>query len=333
MLPLMTPRPTGIESPAPAQHLWHRLAGVLGRTLACLLVTAGSVGWLRAQEHRDETPAPGAQSSSQSESHYDFDALRQALAAAHRGAEQLPAVHGFAADLRVQELARESAQRIEVELKVRFLDLLDDATGKRKPLIRYQQIDSARTVEFGRDETYYWGNLTGRAEYLTAKEFEADRLSVRRNLKLARQLIAFLDPDQVLGQLTQPSAVQSERLTLGRALDETCRTVRGRLAKFPLRQSEGEDAPVDLKVFVDGNNMLLAVEALPVPGDGKEPTGNGEFLWFSDYRAHEGRQVPMRVRYYSVDDRGARRQQVVVDLTTLNLAPELQADDFARPKQ
>ena len=179
---------------------------------------------------------------------------------------------------------------------------------------------------------------------MQAREMANDREHCRRNIKLARQLIQFLDPAAVLRSLAEPSAVQDEELpvadtdraakALGRPHARVpCRTVGGRLAGFPLRQQSGDDVPVLAKVFVSrDDHRLEALEVRPVGADGKPVAGGGEFLLFSDYQLLAGRLVPMQVRHFAIDADGKRQLQMSVDIVKLDLDAKLTAESFDRPK-
>ena len=270
----------------------------------------------------------------------DLEQLAQRVDKAHFTDPTAQRARGFVAHLRIGGFAKDARQRGELELQVNFLEWNKPATGRPWPLIRYQQIDSARTVEYGRDRRDYWALLDGRVRSLKTRELEVDLESCRRNLRLARQMTRFLEPGVVLRTLMDPGPVLEETLRMGRAPAIACTTVTGKLAGFPLRQIAGNEAPVSARIFIDQAGRLLAIEVAPLteeaPEDPQAPSvGNGEFLFFADYRELGGRLVPMKITHFSVPAAGVRKQQMQVHITTLELDPsqvELDVADFDRPQ-
>jgi hypothetical protein len=262
----------------------------------------------------------------------DVEELAVLVETAHRTAAARP-VTAFRTDLRIQELARAAEQhRGELELSVAFLEW-KQPDGRAWPLIRYKQSDSARAVEQGRDGENYWTVQDGVVHDMGARQFETDLANARRNLKLARQMIQFLDPATVLRRLEQPSAVGETELVLGKKQIGTCHTVSGRLPAFPMRQQSGDDVPVAATVhFARDTHWLTALEVRPLQ-DGKPAATGGEFLLFSEHRVIAGRLVPMRIVHFAIEPDGQRRTQLRIDITRLELDAELQPRDFDRPRK
>lgn len=263
----------------------------------------------------------------------DLQELAQQVETAHRTADA-KAVTGFAADLRVQELARLATEhRGELELSVRFLEWTQPETGKPWPLIRYKQTDSARSVEQGRDRVDYWSCSDGKLQDMRSREMATDLEHCRRNLKLARQMLQFLDPTGLLRSLGTPSAVTDEDLVQGRNPKIACRVVAGTLPAFPLQRQGGDDGKVAVKVYVaKADHRLVGLAVTPLGDEDAPRTADGEFLLFAEHRLLAGRLVPMRVRHFAVDPKGERVLQLGVDLTRLDLEQEPVPADFDRPK-
>jgi hypothetical protein len=271
-------------------------------------------------------------------------ALADAVAKAHRTEDAAP-VSAFGADLRIEELARSAEEhRGQIELSVSFLDWKHPDTGRSYPLIRYKQTDSARSIEQGRDREDYWAYADGKPLDMRSREMATDLDHARRNIKLARQMLQFLDADSVLRALKEPSAVSAEDLAQGRAVKTPCWVVRGKLASFPLRQQEGESAEVDAKIFVSREEQrLVGIEVRPATkqdsaakdgDDGKQatPAQEGEFVLLTEHKTIDGRVVPTRIIHFAIGEDGKRRVQLGIDLTTLKLGSKLEAKDFDRPK-
>lgn len=259
--------------------------------------------------------------------------LTAKVAAAHRTAEAEP-VHGFHADLRLEELARTAEEhRGQIELSVRFLEWQHPDTERPYPLIRYRQTDSARSVEQGRDREDYWAVVDGKPQDMRSREMATDLDHARRNLKLARQLLRFLEPNAVLGDLEDPSPVTAGELVQGRANRTPCWIVEGLLPSFPLRQQSGDDTPVRAKLFVArADDRIVGLEVQATSEKQGEPAPLREFVSFAEHRTVQGRVVPMRMVHFTVDEKGKRNAQLGIDLVTLDLGAKLTAEDFDRPK-
>lgn len=333
MLPAMTFPSADCRTAGPATAAAHLpLRGAMVRTapasrpprrprsssaLAALLL----LGALPAQSGSADAPATDAAAQ-------DLEQLVQQVEQAHRTADAPPVPGGFRATLQIQ--THGSEQRVTVELKVLFREW-ETPAGRSWPLIRYEQIDAAKSAVHGRDTKGFWALLDGRVRDLQHRDLEADYESCRRNLKLARQMLRFLEPAQVLRRLQEPGPVREEVLRLSRGAAVPCRTVSGRLAGFPLRQQAGEDAPVQAKVFVGPEGHLLALEVTPLDENGAPEQGAGEFLYFRDYRELSGRWVPGEVLHFAVPAAGERRLQMEVGLITLALDGDIPPAAFDRP--
>ncbi len=263
----------------------------------------------------------------------DLAELAQQVETTHRTADAKP-VTAFQADLRIQQSARAAeVARGEIELSVSFLEWQKPDSDRPFPLIRYRQTDSARAVEQGRDRVDYWSFADGKPQDMRSREMATDLDHCRRNLKLARQMVQFLDPATVLRSLTEAAPVADETLQQGRVIKISCRVAAGRLAAFPLRQQGGDDAAVAARIFVAADDhRLVALEVRPLDADGKPRRDAGEFLLFAEHRLLAGRLVPMRITHFAIDEQGVRQEQMHVDIVRLDLGADLTAASFDRPK-
>ncbi len=273
--------------------------------------------------------------------------LTELVTSAHRS-ESAEKLTGFRANLRIEELAKSAEEhRGQIELEVAFLDWKHPDTGRAYPLIRYQQTDSARSIEQGRDREDYWAFADGKQLDMRSREMATDLEHARRNIQIARQLLQFVDADALLRALIEPSPVVAEDLIQGRANKEPCWTVSGRLAAFPLRVQDGEAKAVEAKAFIAREtNLLLGIEVRPDAGAQQEPRDEGqqtaeaksdaqtkgEFMLLSEHATIDGRVVPKRVVHFVIDTDGKRRVQMGIDLTTIELGKKLEAAAFDRPK-
>lgn len=264
----------------------------------------------------------------------ELEALAQRLDKAHLTDPAAKAIRGFDAHLRMGGFAKDAKQRGEIEFAVSFLEWIKPSTGRPWPLIRYRQVDSADTIEYGRDQLDYWALLDGRIRNLRSRELERDLESCRSNLRLARQLIRFLEPGTELRSMTDVGPIQQEPLRQGRARAVECTTVTGKLEDFPMLQTGGEQSAVRAKAFIDPEGRLLGLEVTPLNDQGVAYQGQGEFIMLQDYRTLGGRLVPMKITHFAVPSEGVRKQQRQVQIVTLEVDPgqvELSAPDFDRP--
>ena len=261
----------------------------------------------------------------------DLDELARMVDAAHKTDAASP-ITGFAADLRIEELAQAAAEhRGQIELSVAFLDWRNPQTDRPYPLIRYRRRDSAHSVEQGRDREDYWSVTDGQPQNMRSRELQTDLEHARRNIKLARQMIQFADPGAVLRNLQSPKPIVEETLTVGRAQKTPCYVATGRLESFPMVREKGEDVPVLAKAYVaKDSSLLLALEVQPL--DRPEDAEKGEFLLLSRHEPHAGRIVPKRLVHFALEEGGKRRVQLGIDLLTLDLGKDLTPKDVDRPK-
>lgn len=260
----------------------------------------------------------------------DLRRLAETVDAVHRPTGRQP-IPGFRAALAIEQTAADAEARGRVELEVRFLLWQKPGSQKVRPLIRYQLMDASKPTEQGQDQEGPWAVESGKRVDLDAAEREVDRHEIQRRTNLARQLLRFLDPGEVLRALKEPSPVADEALRIGRTESMPCTVVEGRLDAFPLLQKQGDDAPVRLKVFIhQQSHRVVALEAWPLDKTGKKEA-NGEFMLFADHRVEGGVLLPMRLAHSLVLPDGSRRKQLDVTITSIALAPDLKAEEFARP--
>jgi len=175
--------------------------------------------------------------------------------------------------------------------------------------------------------------VQGEARDLTEADPE-DRAACERDTDLARQLVRFLEPGPVLRSLTGPTKVGEEVLRLGREPEGiACQTVEGGLVAFPLLQRGGDDAPVEVKIYVTkAEGRLLAIKAWPLV-NGVRDEGGLELVRLVDLHERDGLLVPRKLEHLFFDSKEKKlRPQSRATITTLSLRPKLTDKDFDRPK-
>lgn len=261
----------------------------------------------------------------------DREQLAARVDAAHRPNGPVPPVTAFRCDLKLELVDRDAATGGAADLAVQFLAWQRPDSDRVRPLIRYEVRDAGSPIVRGRDRDGPWQLFQGEPRDLRAAQFADDRAACERHTNLARQLLRFLDPGQVLRSLAQPSAVRDENLRLQRQ-PVPCQTIEGDLDAFPLLQQAGEDAPVRLKVFVDqATGRLLAIEAMPLQ-DGKPDPARLEQVQLHGLYEQDDLLVPRSIVHLFRKPNGQLHAETRATLTTLSLRPELGVDDFQRSK-
>jgi hypothetical protein len=263
----------------------------------------------------------------------DLARLADAVDAVHRPDGKGRPVVAFRSALALELVAADASERGQVELKVQFLAWRPPDRDRARPLIRYEMVDASKPVVRGRDRHGYW-LFDGREVHdLQGREGQDDLDAVRRDLRLAQQLVRLLDPGAVLRSLRRPGPVAEEALQQGRTEPVPCRTVAGDLETFPLLHGTGEDRPARVKVWVARDSgRLLAAEAWPLDAAGNPLRDQGELIRLDEHRPTDGVLLPMRLTHFLVDPDGRRRVQMKVTLTTIHLNPALAPEDLDRPK-
>lgn len=249
---------------------------------------------------------------------------------AHRPDEQAATPTQFACNLELHLIDKTAEQGGQVDMNVKFMLWKQPGKDKVRKLIRYEVRDAEQPIMRGRDENGPWQLHRGEARDLYGADFtDQDRKTFAQHTNLARQLLRFLSPADVIRSLRNAGLVQQEELPIKR-VPTACYTIEGRLDSFPLMQQGGEDASVQLKIWVRADDGHLAcVEATPLV-DGAPATTRGERIVLADLRERDGRLVPCEITHLFRDRKGALRPVTRVKLTTVELAPGLQAADFAR---
>lgn len=262
----------------------------------------------------------------------DLLALAARVEAAHHQKGPVPVIQAFTGSLELHLVDAEAEQRGQVDLDVRFLEWMDPRTKKAKPLMRYQVVQAGKPIVRGRDRFGPWQLVQEKAQDLN-DQLARDLEEFVRHTNLARQLLKFLAPGDVLRALQRPSAVRDEPLNIERGLRVECETVEGDLPAFPLLQQGGEDAPTHLKVYVTkADGRLLAIDAWPVK-DGKIDPARCERMLLLDLHERDGMLVPRELKHLFRNEAGKLRLKTRAVLTKLSLRPELGVDDFDRTKK
>ena len=215
---------------------------------------------------------------------------------------------------------------------MQFLEWTKPGETRARPLLRYEVQEAGKPIVRGRDRHGPWQLSRGKPEDLTG-DLQRDLDECDRHTNLARQLLRFLTPADMLRSLQRASAVRDEPLNVERGVRIDCSTVEGDLAAFPLLQQGGDDAPVHVKVYVTkAEGRLLAIDAWPRVDDKVDPA-RGERILLLDMHERDGLLVPRELKHLFRDANGRLHLKSRAVMKTLSLRPELGADDFDRTRK
>jgi hypothetical protein len=259
----------------------------------------------------------------------ELEALARRVETAHRPDGPVAPVIAFDAAITLRLLDKTRDQRGQVDLKVSFLEWARPGR-KTQPLIRYEILDASAPTVRGKDGFGYWQLVQGEPRDLTGADAAEDLKQAEQHMNLARQLVRFLSPGDVLRGLQQPGPVTETDLRLARDRVVRCVTVTGRLASFPLLRQGGEDAPVELQAFVGkADGRLVAVDATPLPGGKPDPAG-GERVLLENGKPVAGLLVPHQLTHLFRGADGNLSLWSRVTVVDLDLRPQPRPERFNR---
>jgi hypothetical protein len=263
----------------------------------------------------------------------DLATLASSVQAAHHPNGPTARVTSLEAAIQLHLVDKRAEQRGLVELEVRFLEW-QRASGKlAEPLIRYEVRGSETPIVRGRDREGPWQLAQGEPRDLDAADAAEERAAFERHANLVRQMLRFLSPGDVLLALQQPSAVRDDDLVLNARTKIACHTVTGRLPAFPLLQQGGEDAPVELTVWVDrASSRLVAVDAWPLE-QGVRIEVRGERVLLRDLQERDGLLVPFTLAHLFREADGKLALKTEAKLTDIKLRKPLLVESFDRTKK
>lgn len=278
--------------------------------MRCALLLACMGAHAAAQVDADAPPAKPALPQ-------DLQQLIDAVEAAHRGPDAPKDVRSFRAEVRVEP---RQGNRVAFDLRVDF---------QLPKAIRYEVMEEGERKERGFDpERGPWVRTGDIVTIVEGRDHNIEREQVLREIRLARQLLAFLDPRALLGRLQQPEPVTETELRIGRLRYPGCAKVSGRLDSFPT-YGLGTDGPAAVTFYIGDDKRLLAVLATPLDGEGRPATAS-ELMTLGDYALSQDLWLPTRLNVYrEVGDE--RTPETTILIRRLRLAEEFADDHFDRP--
>lgn len=262
-----------------------------------------------------------------------LETLASQVDAAHRPGGPTPVVTALRGSVELHLVARGAEQRGQVDLDVRYLEWQRPNSAKVVPLLRYEVKEAGVPLVRGRDRNGPWLLAKDEPRDMTSADLAQDLAEFERRQNLVRQLLRFLEAGTVLRSLQQPGPVGAADLPVQRGASAPCHVVVGNLPGFPLLRRGGDDAAVQVRVWVDrASHRLVAVDAAPLV-DGKPDDRNGERVLLKDLRERDGLLVPHEIVHLFAEASGAFALQSRAVVTALQLRPELRAEDFDRAKR
>jgi len=259
----------------------------------------------------------------------DLKTLAREVGAAHRPSGPTAKVEAFRCTLELELTDVREKNGGQAALDVQFLQQERKAPKKPRTYILYEVRGAEKPIRRGIDRVGPWHIKQGKPADLTAAGAEQDLESLYEHTNLARQLVRFLAPEAVLESLQKPTKVQDDKLRIGRK-DVPVLSVSGDLAKFPLMQQAGDEAPAYVTIYVDKKSkLLLGLDVWPLK-DGKPDRLRGERILLSTMRPKGGLQVPHTLRYLWRDASGKLRSHSTAKIIKLELRPKLALKDFDR---
>lgn len=261
----------------------------------------------------------------------DLAELARRVEAAHWPRGPVPPVTAVRAELELHLRDKAAESRGQVDIKQLDYFEWERPGGKRPlPLMRYEVLDAGAPVVRGRDRRGPWQLARGAPRDLTGADDAQDRKALEQHVNLVRQMVRCLSPGDMLRALLAPTPVTADVLRVGRQPEVPCQVVGGRLDAFPLLQQGGEDAPVQVQVWVEqATGRLLALDVWPLR-DGVRDEAHGERVLLGDLREDQGLLVPHVVQHYFRDASGQLQLKLRTVLQKLSVRPELRVEDFDR---
>lgn len=261
----------------------------------------------------------------------DLQALARRVEAAHRPEGPVAPVTAFEAAIELRVLDTQREQRGQVDLQVAYLEWTAPGSKKVQTLIRYEIRDASTPIVRGGDRYGPWQLVQGEPRDLTGADAAEDLEQFEQHRNLARQMVRFLSPGEVLRSLGRPGPVRQAELAVGRGAVK-CETVTGTLPSFPLLRATGEDAPVEVQLWVAAaDGRLVAVDVAPLR-DGRPDPARGERILLLELKARDALLVPTHLKHLFRAADGELAPWSEVKVSGLSLRPPLRVEDFDRRK-
>jgi len=294
------------------------------------LLAPPAATYLTAQTTPEAAPKPPAEHKAPQDDISDQEALALRVAKAHRPGEEQPKINAFTSKIELELKDATADQGGQVTLDVAYLDLVHPKRKKTTTLLRYEVQGGEDRIVRGFDVFGPWHLRNGKPADLTAANAVQDLENFQEHRNLARQLVRFLSPDEVIRSLKNCSKVEEREIVLARKRPTKALAIEGDVERFPMMHIAGEELPARLTIWVDiKSSKLLAVDVTPIIDSVAQPDRR-ERIKLSKLTERDGLLVPRFLHYLLPDKRGALKIHSTVHLVDLNLSPNLTTSDFNR---
>lgn len=295
--------------------------------LACASVTILSGPCLRAQETGSTTKEPATAQNGVP----DRMALALRVEKAQQSDKEAPAkISAFRSTLELELTDRQQAKGALVGLDVQFLEYQKPKRKRPTTLLRYEIRKAEQPIVRGQDQYGPWHLDNGEAKDLTGAGKERDLQAFIEHKNLAKQLVRFIKPADVIRSLKNCSEVEPFELRWTRAKTFKTLKIHGDIDKFPMMRSAGDEPPARLTLYVDQEtDRVVAVDVTPILNGEPDPK-LGERIKLQQFQPRNGLNVPHKLSYLWRDKAGALRSHSKVTILQLDLEPKLAPKDFDR---
>lgn len=258
----------------------------------------------------------------------DQMALALRVEKAHGGASKK--ISSFLSTIELELTDRALAQGALVGLDVKFLEMQDPKRKRPTTLLRYEIRKAEEPIVRGQDTFGPWHLDKGQPHDLTGAGTERDLKAFMEHKNLAKQLVRFVKPADVIRSLSNCSEIADHKLQWTRDKSLQTLKIHGDIETFPMMRNAGEEAPARLTLYVDKKtNRVVAVDVTPII-DGEPKPKQGERIKLQQFSVRNGLNVPHKLSYLWRDKNGSLRSHAKVNILQLDLAPELTQKDFDR---
>ncbi len=210
----------------------------------------------------------------------------------------------------------------------------------------FQAPDSIRTevkekglhILRGFDGKHYWQvSPGGPVKDLKQREYKQDRATVRKEIRLAGQVLRLFQVDRILTELKNPSPPWTETIRIpwkGRLAPRVFRVAEGEIPYFPFYRKQDYKGPARIRIWVDretGEPRRVLVWPTFAHSEAALYI-HGETLVLSDFRpvAKGKLRVPTNFRLQVTSPRTGRLSSVlIVDLKSLEVNPSFPKGHFS----
>ena len=190
----------------------------------------------------------------------------------------------------------------------------------------------------GFDGRHYWQvSPGGSVKDLRQREYKQDRATVRKEIRLARQVLRLFRVDRLLLELKDPAPPWTETIRVpwkGKLTPRVCLAVEGEISYFPFYRKQDYRGPARIRIWVDretGEPRKVLVWPTFAHSEAAVYI-HGETLVLSDFRPVAGGRlrIPTNFRLKVVSPATGRPTPVlVVDLKSLEVNPSFPKGHFS----